>query len=268
MLTQDQVDRFGRDGFIKGSRVLSDAEVETLREELLHVIENQDTLEKKPVRLVNLTGNNERPVWQIVDIWLASEPFRTLVHHLQIAEEVAQLTGGREIRLWHDQIQYKPAQKGGVNMWHQDWPYWDLLSQPAQVTAWFALDDVDADNGAMSMVPGSHRWGDQIQWLHQIKKFEEMPREFNGRRIEVRLCPAKKGEVHYHHALTWHGSQANTSDRPRRAIAIHYMTEHTCYLPGQHPMNQFTSHLARGQRLEGEHFPLVWQRQPEPALAR
>lgn len=266
MLTADQAAQFHRDGYLRGAKVLDDAFVDRLRDELARVLEQRHRTDvKQPVLLRDLrTGEKEEsdsPIWQIVNIWEASDAYRELIFHPRATEEVAQLTGANELRVWHDQIQFKPAGKGGVNMWHQDWPYWDLLSQPAQVTAWFALDDVDADNGCMSMVPGSHKWGDQIEFLHKIKRFEDMPREFNGRPIEVRLCPAKKGEVHYHHGLTWHGSQANVSERPRRAIAVHYMTENTCYLPGQHPMNQFTGHLARGQKIEGEHFPLVWQRQ-------
>lgn len=266
MLTPQQVAQFHRDGYLRGSKVLSDEFVERLREELARVLRDRYRTDlAQPVLLRDLkTGEKEEsdsPIWQIVNIWEASDAFRELIHLPQATEEVAQLTGADQLRVWHDQIQFKPAGRGGVNMWHQDWPYWDLLSQPAQVTAWFALDDVDADNGAMSMVPGSHRWGDRIAWLHQIKNFEDMPKEFEGRPIEAKLCPAKRGEVHYHHALTWHGSQGNTSERPRRAIAVHYMTENTVYLPGGHPMNQFVSHLARGQRLEGEHFPLVWERE-------
>src|SRR5207248_1136185 len=123
-------------------------------------------------------------------------------------------------------IQYKPAAIGGVNMWHQDSPYWPILTpKDVQLTAWVALDDADAENGCMSMVPGSHRWGDRISALHALKDFNAMPELFEGKKLEVRLCPVEKGAVHFHHPLTWHGSQANTSGRPRRAIALHFMTE-------------------------------------------
>lgn len=261
MLTQEQVARFESKGFLKGSRVLDDAEVEELCAEMLRVIENQHTLERRPVRIVNLSGKAESPVWQIVNIWQASEPFRALVHNPVIAHELAQLTGARELRLWHDQIQYKPAQVGGVNMWHQDAPYWPPLTpKDQQITAWVALDDVDEENGCMSMVPGSHRWGDQIAFLHGIKDFREMPAEFEGHPLTTESCPVGKGEVHYHHSLTWHGSHANTSGRPRRAIALHYMTGDTRYVAGGgHPMNPFIE-VAPGEPLRGEHFPLVYPR--------
>ena len=76
----------------------------------------------------------------------------------------------------------------------------------------------------------------------------------------MKLCPVRKGEVHFHHSLTWHGSHANTSGRPRRALAIHYMTEETRYnAAGTHLMQKFAT-VADGQMLEGDHFPLVWSK--------
>lgn len=249
---------FQAHGFVKGGRVLSDAQVEELRGEIERVIADRDKPGRQPVLLHNFAKTPGQIVWQIVNIWQASAPFRALVHHRQIVEEIAQLTGAKEIRLWHDQIQFKPAETGGVNMWHQDWPYWPILAAPHQVTAWVALDDVDPENGCMSMVPGSHRWGNNINFLHQLPAFDQMPAEFAGRPLAVRPCPVRKGEVHYHHALTWHGSPANRSGRPRRAIALHYMTDQTRYhAAGNHVMKKFVT-VADGAKLEGEAFPLVW----------
>ncbi|MCX5659606.1 MAG: phytanoyl-CoA dioxygenase family protein, partial [Planctomycetota bacterium] len=188
--------------------------------------------------------------------------YHKLIYNPQVCEEVAQLTGAEELRVWHDQIQYKPAEKGGVNMWHQDSPLWPSIKpKTSQVSAWIALDDIDESNGCMSMVPGSHLWGNQIQFLWTIKEYTGMPAEFQGHKLQPRLCPVRKGEVHFHHALTWHGSHANLSNRPRRAIAIHYMTQETVLdNSGAHPMKDFAHHLSDGQKMEGEHFPLTWSR--------
>src|SRR5258708_3391177 len=166
MLNPIQTARFAADGFLKGERVLDSAQVEALRSELARIIANRDGAldpsAPQPVRIDNLTGDPAAPVWQIVNIWEASPAYCALVHHPGIVDDIAQLTQAQELRVWHDQIQYQPAFNGGINRWHQDWPYWPVLSQPTQVTAWVALDDVDQDNGCMSMVPGSHRWGNTI----------------------------------------------------------------------------------------------------------
>lgn len=257
MLTNEDVAKFKAEGYLKGGTVLSDEAVEVLRSEVLRVIDNRDAGGIQPVLCRNL-AQPESPVWQIVNIWEASEPFRDLIHNRIIAEEMAQLTGATSLRIFHDQIQYKPATTGGVNMWHQDAPLWPILGPMTEVTAWVALDDVEEENGCMSMVPGSHRWGNHIDFLHTLKSFDQMPSEFEDHPIEVRLCPVKKGEVHYHHALTWHGSNSNRSGRPRRAIAVHFMTQDTKFVEsGDHVMKQFV-HVSDGESITGDHFPLVY----------
>jgi phytanoyl-CoA hydroxylase len=259
VLTEEQITEFKAKGFLNGGKLLDDNTVDVLRSEIMRVIderEREDILQ--PVLNRNLSGKEDAPVWQIVNIWQASEPFKKVVTSHQVATAIAQLTEATELRVWHDQIQYKPAQVGGVNMWHQDAPYWPILAPMTEVSAWIALDDVEVENGCMSMVPSSHLWGNNIDFLHTLKSYDAMPDEFDGHRIEVVPCPVKKGEVHFHHALTWHGSHANTSGRPRRAIAIHYMTQDTKYVAsGDHVMKPFVE-VAEGAKVQGKAFPQVY----------
>ncbi len=260
MLTPEQVSEFRTNGYLRGNTVLSDEQVEELRSEVERVIEQRDRTDvKQPVLLHNFTKDESAPLWQIVNIWEASEAYAKLIRNQTICEEMAQLTESDTLRIWHDQIQYKPAAKGGVNMWHQDAPLWPIILPMTEVSAWVALDDVDVDNGCMSMVPGSHLWGDHMDMMREWKDFEkDVPTEFQGHPVTVKKCPVKKGEVHYHHALTWHGSHANTSGRPRRAIALHFMTGETRYVAsGEHVMKPFVT-VGDGEVLQGEHFPLVW----------
>ncbi len=262
MLTPGQVSEFQTQGYLRGNTVLTDEQVEVLRAEVERVIEQRDRTDvKQPVMCHNFSKDAGSLVWQIVNIWEASEPYAELTRNPTICEEMGQLTGASALRIWHDQIQYKPADNGGVNMWHQDAPLWPIIAPMTEVTAWVALDDVDVDNGCMSMVPGSHLWGDHIDVLKSWKDFEQdVPAEFEGHKVSVKKCPVKKGEVHYHHSLTWHGSHANKSGRNRRAIALHFMTEETHYVAsGEHPMKPFVT-VADGELLQGEHFPLVWER--------
>lgn len=270
MLTAGQVQQFKAQGFLLGSKVLSDDQLEVLRQEMQRVIDEHDRPAqggRAPVLCRNL-ARPEAPVWQIVNIWMASDAFRELIYHPTVTEEIAQLTAAKELRIWHDQIQYKPAGVGGVNMWHQDSPYWPILRPMIQVTAWVALDDVDEANGCMSMVPGSHLWGDAIEAIHQIKEFSAVPATYQGHEVRVQLCPVPKGHVHYHHGLTWHGSGANRSGRPRRAIALHYMTEQTRYhAAGNHVMKPYVE-VADGQVMRGRAFPRVWPAPVEEACPK
>lgn len=260
MLTEDQVAQFHRDGYLNGGIGLSEAVVEELRDELDRVIANDGKSDvPKPVELRNMNRKNpDAPVWQVVNIWEVSGAYRRLLSHQKITEEVAQLTGAKGLRIWHDQIQYKPPVEGGTTSWHQDAPLWPIIKPMTEVSAWVALDDVDASNGCMSMVPGSHQWGNQITFVRGLETFDAMPDKFEDHEVKLVMRPVKKGEVHYHHGLTWHGSHDNTSNRPRRAIAIHYMTEEARFVAsGEHVMKQFVE-VEDGELMKGEHFPLVW----------
>lgn len=258
LLSQDQVTSFKKNGHVLGGQLLSEDQVETLRDEMERVIRDKDKTDiPQPLRLCNIK-NEDNPIWQIVNIWQASSAFEQLVKNPALANAISQLIPARELRLWHDQIQYKPAQKGGVNRWHQDSPKWTPIEPATQVSAWVALDDVDEDNGCMSMVSGSHLWGDNADYLESLPDLTAIPNSYQGHDIQVAVCPVKKGHVHFHHSLTWHGSQANISGRPRRAIALHYMTEETCYVAASdHPAKALVE-VSDGEMLQGKMFPLVY----------
>jgi len=263
MLTESQVKTFQDQGYVRGPRILDDAQIAVLQDEVLRVIDQRDRRDQpQPVLCHNMGTSETTQLWQIVNIWMASIPFRELVLSDTVGKLVAQLMPTtKELRVWHDQIQFKPAAVGGVNMWHQDSPYWGILTpKDQQVTAWVALDDVDVDNGCMKMVPRSQHWGNAIDYLHTLKNFDEMNdvKDYDGHAVEVKACPVRKGEIHFHHSLTWHGSGLNQSGRPRRAIALHFLTDQSRYVASKnHVMRQFVT-VADGEVLKGDAFPLVW----------
>jgi ectoine hydroxylase-related dioxygenase (phytanoyl-CoA dioxygenase family) len=112
----------------------------------------------------------------------------------------------------------------------------------------------------MSMVPGSHRWGDAIKHLHTLRDTDlaKVPPEYEGHRTVAQLCPVPAGHVHFHHSLTWHGSHANSSQRPRRAIALHFMNETVLRTGKGHLCEEYCESQV-GEPIRGEHFPLVWR---------
>ncbi|MFP4451358.1 MAG: phytanoyl-CoA dioxygenase family protein, partial [Rhodosalinus sp.] len=234
---EQQVHQFNRNGFLNAGEVLDEGLVDRLSDALDAVIargpDGFANGEPRPVLFRDLTGGDgeqKTPVWQIVNIWEAAEPFRELIHEPAIVEAIAQLTGFEDLQVWHDQVQYKPAEAGGATSWHQDAPLWPTIEPQTPVSAWIPFDDATEENGCMWMVPGSHRWGDVQKYLatqNQLRTLAEFPGVGQGfeppahapiTEIEAVPCPVKRGEVHFHHSLTWHGSPQNRSTRPRRAM--------------------------------------------------
>lgn len=272
-LTPEQVALYQRIGFLNAGQVIDQATVTLLRNELERVMREHGKRDQpQPFRLSNLSGNAQAPVWQIVNIWQGSQAFQDLVHNPRVVGAVQQVTGATGLRIWHDQIQYKPAEKGGINPWHQDNPYWaPLAPADTQITAWIALDDVDDDNGCMSMVPGSHRWGNAIDFLHTIKDYHQMPTAYQGHDVHVVRTPVRAGSMHLHHPYTWHGSHANCSGRPRRAIALHFMTSDVTLVAEKklHHLLGRTITSQAGEPIDGPLFMTVYPpaQAQKPALA-
>lgn len=253
----DLVARYHRDGFVNGGPLLAPAEVEVLKAELARVIADQHSPGVPQPYNVRNMGKPDQPVWQIVNIWQASAAFAAVMRKPRLVELLSALTGGRELRLWHDQVQYKPAGVGGVTWWHQDCPYWPPLTPADELlTAWIALDEADQDNGCMSMVPASHTWGDAITHLQSLTDYDHLPTDYRGHSVRQVYAPVAAGSVHFHHSYTWHGSHANRSGRPRRAIAFHVMTDRVRRKEGTHLLvNEIAT--AIGEPVQGPLFPLI-----------
>jgi ectoine hydroxylase-related dioxygenase (phytanoyl-CoA dioxygenase family) len=69
-----------------------------------------------------------------------------------------------------------------------------------------SLDDFTADNGATTLIPGSHLWGDDREPTR-----EEMIRA---------IMPA--GSMVYFMNTLWHSGGANTSNKSRRSLSLQY----------------------------------------------
>ncbi|MBT5877072.1 MAG: phytanoyl-CoA dioxygenase family protein, partial [Candidatus Latescibacteria bacterium] len=109
--------------------------------------------------------------------------------------------------------------------WHQDASYWPL-SPSKVVTVWLAIDDVDEDNGPMTVIPGSHLHG-QIPF--ELSKKEEanvlgqtVPAPNRWGETPVPLV-MRSGQISMHSDLLLHGSHPNKSRRRRCGLTLRYM---------------------------------------------
>ena len=170
---------------------------------------------------------------KIDNAWWADPDLAALATDARLGEIAAALLRASSVRLWQDQLLYKPP--GGPSEttigWHQDWASWDTVaSHAAFVTAWVAFDDVDDDNGAMQIIPASHMWGlvPGASNFFGTDRDAQLARLGDGRAVETRSIVMRAGQVSFHHPLTFHGSGPNTSDRMRRSLAIHFVDAEVC----------------------------------------
>lgn len=99
--------------------------------------------------------------------------------------------------------------------WHQDISLVPPASRPA-LSVWVPLIDVDAENGCLSLIPGSHRWhraprapGTPFVWRSRLRELE----------ASARAVPMRAGEVLVMDNALFHGSAPNRGDRVRPVAA-------------------------------------------------
>ncbi len=147
----------------------------------------------------------------------------------------ARLAGAAGIRLWQDQLLYKPVDRSGNAAgvgWHTDRQYWQMCTSAELLTAWIPFHDCDEEMGTIVFIDGSHRWPDNTAGLDFFSAdLQGQEQRFNSGGNPIVKVPAnlEKGQVSFHHCLTIHGSGPNRSNVPRRSIAVHLQEESNRY---------------------------------------
>jgi ectoine hydroxylase-related dioxygenase (phytanoyl-CoA dioxygenase family) len=142
----------------------------------------------------------------------------------EIVEMVAQLIGP-DVALWNMSFFAKPARNGRKVPWHQDGEYWPVRPL-ATCTVWLAVDDARPDNGCLRFMPGSH----QARRLapHSTNDSPDLALNQEIDRTEYDDAKAvdlvlEAGQMSLHDVYLVHGSNANTSEHPRRGMTMRFM---------------------------------------------
>jgi ectoine hydroxylase-related dioxygenase (phytanoyl-CoA dioxygenase family) len=257
-LSDEQVEFYNEYGYLKGVPILTERQVEILREEL-----DQLMMTSHPRhRLFYEYHSNEssdpgRVLFHALGAWRIMPGFHDLLWNPAFTVPASQLLGGG-VRFWHDQLFCKPAHHGGVVAWHQDYSYWTRTTPLAHLTCWIGLDDSTRDNGCVHYVPGSHRWPDLPKTgltgdMEAIRSVLTKQQKEQFRPVPIEL---KKGECSFHHPRMIHGSYENNTDSPRRGVVINAILDGVTSNSDE-PLLKDVPVIPKGHKMEGQFFPLL-----------
>src|SRR5688572_23327251 len=221
-LTDEQVAFFHKNGYVSGVQVLSERQVEALVEELATLIDPAQPGNSLFYEFHSNESTDPATVlFHALGAWRITPGFHDLLWNPAFLVPASQLLDGA-VRFWHDQLFYKPSRHGGVVIWHQDYSYWTRTQPMAHLSCWIGLDDSTRENGCVHYVPGSHRW----ELLPRLSFANDMDAVLDSltpaQRAEFKpvAIELKAGECSFHHPLMVHGSYANKTGRPRRAVVL------------------------------------------------
>jgi ectoine hydroxylase-related dioxygenase (phytanoyl-CoA dioxygenase family) len=207
-LTRAQIEGYNREGFLKGFRIYSEAEIAGIRAEFdkllaQYVAEGKDSYSISSAHLKHAVAYD-----------ILTEP--------RIVAYVRDLLGENVIG-WGSHFFCKMPHDGKKVAWHQDASYWPLTPTKT-CTVWLAIDDADPENANMQFLAGSHLEGH----LAYEKSGTEEGNVLDQTVADVERFGApvddalQAGEMSIHADLLLHGSEANDSDRRRCGLTLRY----------------------------------------------
>lgn len=257
-LTEEQIEFYHENGYLAGIKMLDDEQLHALRDELAELVDPAHPGNELFYEFnANESADPNLILFHALGAWRIKTGLHDLLWHPAFAVPASQLLGG-PVRFWHDQIFYKPAHHGGIVIWHQDYSYWTRTTPMAHLSCWIGLDDSTRDNGCLHYVPRSHRWqllpranfaNDMDAVLESLTPSQRA--EFKPVAIEL-----KAGECSFHHPLMVHGSYANNTDRPRRAVVLNAFRDGVTSASDE-PMLEGVPPIPAGEKMAGQFFPLL-----------
>jgi non-haem Fe2+, alpha-ketoglutarate-dependent halogenase len=219
LLSPQQIDGFRRLGYLSPIPVLSSAGAAVLLQQL----EDFERRQGEPLK------GALRHKSHLLFSWL-----NDLIREEKIVDAIEDLYGG-DLLCWTTNFFIKEAHDPAYVSWHQDSTYWGL-SKPDVITAWVALSESTAANGAMEVIPGSHLLA-QIPHRDTFSKHNLLTR---GQEVAVEVNPAEAvrlelepGQMSLHHVRIIHGSPPNASAQRRVGFAIRYIPTYVRQLAGE-----------------------------------
>jgi len=222
MLSKQQIDTYKAQGFLVVADVFSPDEVSELRRVTDEFVERSRTV----------TSHTE--VFDLEDGHTSSMPrlrriisphkwhpvYTAAVRHPKIIAVLTSLWGPN-IRFDNSKLNMKSAGFGSPIEWHQDWAFYPHTNDDLAAVG-IMIDDMDLSNGAMLMIPGSHRG---VTYDHHANGRFCGAIDASTAKLDVSNpipCVGKAGSITVHHVRLVHGSASNRSNRQRRFLLHQY----------------------------------------------
>jgi phytanoyl-CoA hydroxylase len=165
MLSQHQLEQFQHDGFLILRQRVTPSVCAAMRE----VVTQQLQEAAEPVEYeaevgyrgapASLNAPGGRTIRRLRGAWGRHICFRDWAADADLIATLQQLLKQPVVLnlAHHNCVMTKHPQWSSATGWHRDIRYWSF-ARADLITVWLALGDENADNGALQVLPGSHRW--------------------------------------------------------------------------------------------------------------
>jgi ectoine hydroxylase-related dioxygenase (phytanoyl-CoA dioxygenase family) len=254
-LSDEQRLFFEANGYLVLPEVLSAAELEVVRE-------GADRAEAEWLADPERPGWRRESIRQLPSIIEYDDVFLDLLEHPVVLPAVRELIGD-DIALLFSDYYISPPHTGSHISWHQDAGLLGVFHplSTMYVKAFFLLSDVGEEGGATALIPGSHKFLDDVA----IPEPED-PTQMPG---HVRMAfPA--GTVWLFHSRAFHAALHNNSDIARKVLIYTFghcwMKPWQGYEPSPEVQAKAKTETMRQLLHMREAYPSEYQKRQKPAI--
>jgi phytanoyl-CoA hydroxylase len=223
-MSEDLTTRYDRDGFFAAAGLLTQEEVNDLRDETTRLCREHGG--ELPGGSAAVVEGDAAAAYLCIHFPHKLSPLaRAMLAHPNILAMLTRLIGPN-VKCMQSMLFIKHAGKPG-QAWHQDEDF--IPTRDRSLTAaWIALDDATVDNGCLWAIPGSHRPG--VLWplrQHDNPEYDSTPEAFNFpyKEDDARPIEVAAGAVVFFNGYLLHKSLRNRRTSGfRRALVNHYMS--------------------------------------------
>jgi hypothetical protein len=243
--SDEDVAFFAEHGWYLSKKLFTDAEVDDLLSatERYYAGERDRTLPMRPPRLAYWEPSHGDVQRHNDYVHYESDGIAKSLLKPIIGAVAARLARALEIRVFQTTLIYKPpipGEQSNIVPWHFDKHYWASSTSEAMLTAFIPFHDCDEEMGTITMVDRSNNWAEigfedstnqhfANRDRTQLEQMLEENAAYNNATVEKIPMIIPKGHMSFHHCKTYHGSGANRSDRPRRAVSLHLQDGDNAY---------------------------------------
>ena len=230
VLTQDQKDRFWRDGVLTVDDAVTPDQLTALREVFAgwveesqgHAADYGETLDGRARFDLEPGHCAERPALRRVQSpEEVSEVYAGVMREARTVDICAELIGPA-IRFHHGKVNSKLPGAATKVKFHQDFLFQPMTNDDL-ITALLFVDDVTLENGPLEVVPGSHKGPLYPHWHNGVftgAVADDVVEQHKGNIVK---CTGKAGSVCLMHSSLLHGSAPKFVGQAAHALYRHLL---------------------------------------------
>ena len=264
MLSKRQVEQYHEQGAIVVPNIVDEFTLRRMRDALSGLVENSRTVSQHDEVYDLEPGHSSADprVRRIKKPTKVDPVFDEAVRAPAMFSILRDLIGA-SARLYGSKINLKSPRFGSPVEWHQDWAFYPHTNDDVLAIG-VMLDDTTVENGAMVVLPGTHK-GPTFDHTSEGHFCGAMDPDACGLDFTQAIaCEGPAGACSFHHVRLVHGSAQNTSNRSRGLLLYEIAAGDAFPLMGPGNYDDFKSRLLYGAETTVPRFREAPVRMPLP----